>query len=397
MLTLDEICMAVHGVKAKDMKKPPEFETFDKYLTLVQSEAKFFEALEYFSKDVTTFMGPVMLRHFVNAANKYPKRQEDIKRIIHTYHDNCRKDSNPIRFASSYAVVKENGGFITNSNTGSVLNIIEGCVANDAWLTVNEHFGNDLKGKTAKDLYQYKKKIFDEVMVNQAGILASDMYKEGVKNNFSVLPSQESSLRTEMKSTATAEFKTDPKNPDVMNIEGTDKDGKHTFSFRVDKTTGYYTYAGGKPEKIFSNEPGSKHPQLPAGDLECLKYNNRLSKTVATRNVILRVGVQYKDGDKTVTVSRPRRECVEIRVAGADGKSDNWFCMDTRTGKYRATNFKTGKKYSNIPEDKGKCDGELPKHIMDLCMKRTDKGMAIAKNMAMTFGNSQAKDMSNTK
>lgn len=232
---------------------------------------------------------------------------------------------------------------------------------------------------------------------NQQSLDVSDIYKEGVKNNFSVLPSQESSLRTEMKSTATAEFKTDHKNPDVMNIEGTDKDGKHTFSFRVDKTTGYYTYAGGKPEKIFSNEPGTRFSPLPEADLDCLKYNNRLSKTVANRNVILKRGVQYKDGDKTVTVFRPKDGMVEIRVVGADGKPASWFCINTKTNEYRAKNFKAGKKYSNMSKDKGKGYEELPGNLMDLCKVRANKAAVIAKNMAMTLGNANGKDKSITK
>ena len=84
----------------------------------------------------------------------------------------------------------------------------------------------------------------------------------------------------------------------------------------------------------------------------------------------------------------------EVRVVGEDGKPAGWFCIDAKTGEYRAKDFVTGKKYSNRPKDKGDCDGELPKHVVDLFKKRADNGMAIAKKLSMNMANSQSNDKS---
>ncbi len=361
MLTADEIYRVVYGKDAggKKLNDIP-FDVFDKYLFSVKQENKFFEALDIFSDHTDAFAAPVVLRHLVFAAGRYPKREEDIKRLVSSYHEKCKNDKdNPARFASAYSIVMGNGGLLPNASTKGVIGTIEQCTAKDMWLVLNGGFENDYRRKMIVKQYTSQKEMYDKLMIKYAGIFSSDMYKEGFSMDFSVLSYNDASFRSELKSTTKAKFKADSKNSDILNIEGTDKYGKHTFSFRVDRTTGYYIYAGGKPEEIFSNDPSSKFPPLPKTVLECLKHNNRLSKTIAARNAILRVGVQYTEDNKQINVTRSKDKIVEIRISGADKKPVSWFCINTETGEYKSMDCKTNKKYSNIPQYKGECEGVL--------------------------------------
>lgn len=212
------------------------------------------------------------------------------------------------------------------------------------------------------------------------------IFKEGINCPFSLSLDENNSkfMLPELKQTASAHWKTSSKDPNVLEIEGVDAKGNHTFSLGLNKKTGHYIYQGGKPSKIYSDNPSLSFPRMPEKALSCLKYNSRLAGTKALTQANLKNGIEFKEPDgKTVNATRPKEGFAEIKITDAQGKPSAWFLVDTKTGEYRAKDLKTGELYSNRAEDKSSCKGELPQEIVSKMQQRANKALNIAQSQAM--------------
>lgn len=216
---------------------------------------------------------------------------------------------------------------------------------------------------------------------------SESIFKEGINCPFSLSSDEKNSkfMLPEIKQTESARWKTSSKDPNILEIEGVDTKGNHTFSLGLNKKTGHYIYQGGKPSKIYSDNPSLSFPPMPEKALSCLKYNSRLAGTKALTQANLKKGIAFKEPDgKTVNATRPREGFAEIKLTDAQGKPTAWFLVDTRTGEYRAKDLKTGELYSNRAKDKSKCKGELPPEIVSKMKGRAYKALNIAQSQAMS-------------
>lgn len=236
-------------------------------------------------------------------------------------------------------------------------------------------------------LIDSKQQAAEKPAESQVKHTSESIFKEGINCPFSLSQDEKISkfMLPEVRQTESARWKTSSKDPNILEIEGVDAKGNHTFSLGLNKKTGHYIYQGGKPSKIYSDNPSLTFPPMPEKALSCLKYNSRLAGTKAMTQANLKNGIAFKESDgKTVNATRPRECFAEIKLTDAQGKPTAWFLVDTRTGEYRAKDLKTGELYSNRAKDKSKCKGELPPEIVSKMKGRANKALNIAQSQAMS-------------
>lgn len=152
---------------------------------------------------------------------------------------------------------------------------------------------------------------------------ARDILKEGIEQPYS--KSEEIKkfvVMPELANTETIDCVLSKNNPDKIAINGTDKDGKYTFALSYDQKTGIYSYRGGKPEKIYSNDPNLKFPPLPKEALSSLQENQRRATFKAKVQAEMRNGVEFVDGDKKISIKQAKE--------GKSGKSYRNSATNTR-------------------------------------------------------------------
>lgn len=213
---------------------------------------------------------------------------------------------------------------------------------------------------------------------------AKDILAEGIKGpysksedilNFKKMP--------ELAGTAKADYKLKPNNPDVLNINGTDKDGRPTFSLSLNQKTGFYTYQGGRPEKIYSNDPKLNFPPLPETALSSLKENQRIAVGKAAVKAEMRNGISFAEGDKKISVRQEsvgeHENCFVFENYSLDGKPLTKFVVDRTTGVYIAQDYRTGEKFTNSPKMADKKLRELPPEVINKFQNR----IKTAENLVM--------------
>ncbi len=209
----------------------------------------------------------------------------------------------------------------------------------------------------------------------------TSILKEGISGPYSKSEDVlKFSKMPELANTTRAKYKLEPNNPDVMIIEGTDKDGRHTFTLSRNKKTGIYTYQGGHPQKIYSNDPKLNFPPLPETALASFKENHNIALNKAFIKAEMRNGVTFREGDKTISVKQGKvgehENCFVFVNYSSDGKPLTKFVLDRTTGFYVAQDFKTGEQFTNSPKLTNKKLRELPPEVM----KKFQNRIKIAEN-----------------
>ncbi len=191
--------------------------------------------------------------------------------------------------------------------------------------------------------------------------------EKGIKVPFTQSVDAKISL-IEIKNTENANYSIDSKNPNLLNIEGFDKDKKCTFSLQYNKSTGTYLYQGGKPEKIYSNNPDLNFAPLPEDVLRQIKNNQRTALNKAFVKAEMRNGIEITENDSVISIKQEKvgehENCFVFEKKQKDGTPISKFVVDRENGEYVAFNYKTGERFTNAAKLSDKNLPQLPAEVI---------------------------------
>ena len=137
--------------------------------------------------------------------------------------------------------------------------------------------------------------------VNQQNMEIPTIFKEELDCPFSLSSDDKNSkfILPELKETVSTRWKISSKDPNVLEAEGYDINGKCTFNLGINTQTTKYIYKGSN--KVWSDHNNLKYSSLPDKSISCLKHNLMLAKTKALTRDNLKKGIQFKeDYGKTI-------------------------------------------------------------------------------------------------